>query len=330
MLRFGLRRVGSLVAVVIALSVLVFVVQRMSGADPVRAYVGANASPASVARARRALGLDLPLWHQYVDYVVGLLRGDLGLSLTTKRAVAVEIAQRFPATAELALWTIAFSIVIALAVGALYAVPGRSGRIARFVFLSAASAPSFLVATAGLLLFFSVLDVLPAQGRSSYGPLGPTGFLVLDGLLHGNPLYSWDAVQHVLVPAVSAAIAPGVAIGRVLADGIGSGMRAPFARTARSLGETEPQILVRHAFRFAASPALSLLGVQTGLMLSSLVVVEQIFSWNGLGQYLTAAIGAADLASVAGVSLVLGVAYVVINAVVDVLLAVVDPRLRTL
>ena len=328
MARFALRRVGSLVAVLVALSILVFVIQRMSGSDPVRAYLGTNASSAAVAHERIVLGLNLPLWQQYLAYVGNALHGDLGMSLSTRRLVTTELAARVPATLELALWAVGFAVVIAVLLAGVYAVKGWIGGVVRFVFFSAASAPSFLVATAGLLIFFAQLHLLPAQGRSSFPPLGPTGLDVLDGLIHGQPAYSWDAIQHLLLPALAAGIGPGVALARVLADGLTSGMRTGYARTARSLGEGETAILFRHSLRNAASPALSLLGVQMGMMLSSLVVVEQIFAWNGLGQYLTTAISAGDLGSVAAISLLLGGSYVVINAIVDVLLALVDPRVR--
>lgn len=328
MTRFLLHRAGSLVLVVTALLALVFLVSR-AGGDPVRAYLGGNASQAAVAATRERLGLDQPLPLQFVDYVGRLLTGDLGLSFSTRRPVVEELAVRIPATVELALWAIVFAIVIAIALSGLYTLRGRAAGVVRFILFSAASAPSFLLATGGVLLFFSVLGLLPASGRTSYGPSqGLTGFYVLDGILAGSPAYSWDAILHLLLPALAASIGPGVALARVLADGLLGAMSSPYARTARSLGEGERTILFRHGIRNAATPALSLLGVQVGMMLSSLVVVEQIFSWNGLGQYLTRAISASDVNSIAAVSLILGVFYVVMNAIVDVVLAAVDPRIR--
>lgn len=329
MLQFVLKRTGGLVVVLVALSLLVFLLQGIGGADPVRAYLGANASKEAEAAMRAQLGLDQPILVQYLHYVGRLFTGDLGTSLSTRRPVAQELVQRVPATLELALWAIAFAVVIGLALAGVYSMKGRLSAVLRFVFFAAASAPSFLIGTLGLLILFARLHWVPAMGRSSEGTLGgPTGFYVLDGLLHGDPGYSLDAAWHLLLPALAASLGPGVALARMLADGLTSGMRSSYARTARSLGESERSILRRHSLRNAASPALSLLGVQLGMMLSSLVVVEQIFSWNGLGQYLTNAIGTADIASVAAVSLVMGAFYVVVNAVVDVLLAVVDPRVR--
>jgi peptide/nickel transport system permease protein len=329
MVRFVVSRIGSLLAVLVALSILVFLVSHFGGGDPVHAYLGANASPQAIAQTRARLGLDDPLVVQYWHYLTRLLHGDFGVSLSTKRPVSAELRTRIPATLELAIATVVLTVVIGLALARVYALRGRLAGMIRFVLLSAASAPAFLVATAGVLIFFARLGWLPISGRTSYGASsGLTGMYVLDGLLTDNLAYSLDALEHLILPAFAAAIGPGVALARVLADGLSKSLESGYARTARSLGETEPQVLRRHALRNAASPALSLLGVQLGMMLSSLVVVEQIFSWNGLGQYLVSAINGSDTNSVATISLVLGAVYVVVNTLVDIGLAAIDPRVR--
>jgi len=329
MLRFALRRSGSLLVVLLALTVLVFLISRYGGGDPVRSYLGANASADAVAAMRARLGLDAPVWVQFWDYLTRLARFDFGISLGTRRPVSAELAQRIPATAELALWTIAFSVAIGVLLARVYSLRGRFSGLLRLILFSGASAPSFLLATAGVLIFFGSLGILPVSGRTSYGASsGLTGLYVLDGLLTGNLPYAADAARHLVLPALAAGLGPGVALARVLADGLGTALRSGYARTARSLGESEPAILWRHSLRNAASPALSLLGVQLGMMLSSLVVVEEIFSWNGLGQFLVRAISGADTNTVATISLMLGACYVVLNALVDLALALIDPRIR--
>lgn len=329
MVRFVLTRLTSLVVVLFSLLVLVFAVGRLGGSDPVRGYLGANASGEAVAAARERLGLDQPLPAQFVAYLDRLLHGDLGTSLSTRRPVTGELAQRLPATLELAGWTVLFAVVLGLLLSALCSVGGRWGALARLVLFSAASAPAFLLATGGILVFFVHLHALPVAGRTSYGASrGLTGMYVLDGLLAGSPAYSLDALAHLVLPALAASIGPAVALARMFSTGLTTAVRSPYARTARALGESEGSVLLRHGVRNAASPALSLLGVQLGTLLSSLVVVEQVFSWNGLGQFLTDAIAAADVNAVAAISLVLGTCYVVVNTLVDVALAVVDPRVR--
>ncbi|SDS75024.1 ABC transporter permease [Actinoplanes derwentensis] len=329
MLRFAVRRTVALFFVLLVLVVLVFLISRYGGGDPVRGYLGANASAAAVAQARVDLGLDRPVWAQFADYLGRLVRGDFGISLSSKRPVADDLSSRIPATAELAIWTVFVTVLLGVLLARVSSMRGRFAGVLRFVLFSGASAPSFLLATGGILLFFVHLRILPVAGRTAYGPSeGLSGMYVLDGLLTGNLAYAGDAVLHLLLPAVAAGLGPGLALARVLADGLTSSLRSGYARTARSLGETESKVLWRHSLRNAASPALSLLGVQLGMMLSSLVVVEQIFSWNGLGQYLVRAISGADTNVVATVSLILGACYVVLNALVDLALAAVDPRVR--
>lgn len=328
-MRFTMVRIASLVPVLLTLSVLVFLVSHFGGGDPAHAYLGANASHEAIEAVRSRLGLDDPLPLQYWDYVSGLFRGDFGQSLSTRRSVAAELSTRAPATLELAVMTVLLAILIGIGLARAYTLAGRGAGILRFVLFSAASAPAFLVATAGVVILAVQLHVLPVSGRTSFGASeGLTGMYVLDGLLTGNLSYSLDALKHLALPALAGSLAPGVALARVLADGLSTSMTSKHAQTARSLGASESQVLRRHALRNAASPALSLLGVQIGMMLSSLVVVEQIFSWNGLGQYLVQAINTADTTTVATISLLLGTAYVVLNTAVDLGLAALDPRAR--
>ncbi|MFV0286291.1 MAG: ABC transporter permease [Demequina sp.] len=330
MLSFVAKRLGSLVVVLFCLTLLVFTLGKVADSDPVRTYVGVNASAEAVAQAREELGLDDPVIAQYGSFVSGAVQGDFGVSLSSKRPISDELSTRLPATLELAGWALALTVVIGVSLASVYSRPGKFGAFMRFVFFSAASAPSFLIAMLSVLVFYKWLGgALPAAGRSSYGPYEDgTGVYVLDGILHGSPTYTWDAIEHLILPAFAAAVGSGVALARVLADGITSSLKSPWARTARALGEREGTILRRHALRNASSPALSLLAVQAGFMVSSLVVIEQVFSWNGLGSYLSSAIGVGDFPAIAAVCLILGTVYVLLNALVDVVLAAVDPRVR--
>ncbi|WP_084078812.1 ABC transporter permease [Demequina sp. NBRC 110057] len=329
MLSFTLRRLASVVGVVLFLALAVFALGKVGNADPVRTYIGANASAEQVEQARAELGLDDPLLTQFWNFLTGAVQGDLGISLSTKHAIADDLSTRLPATLELAGWALGFAVILAVVLAAVAALGGKVAAVLRFVFFSAASAPAFLVAMLGVLVFYQAWGLLPASGRTSYGVYDDsTGFYVIDGLLHASPLYAADAIGHLILPAVAAGLAPGVALARVLSDGLGASMSSPFARTARAMGESETTILRRHGLRNASSPALSMLAVQAGLMVSSLVVVEQVFAWNGLGTYLANAIAAGDFNAIAAVSLILGVVYVVLNALVEVALAAVDPRVR--
>jgi peptide/nickel transport system permease protein len=326
-IRFLTRRAGAAVVLLLILSAIVFVLQEISPGDPVRASLGANASPAAVAAERSRLGLDDPLPVRYLRFVGDAVRGDLGTSLRTHRPVMEDLKDFLPATAELV--GLAFLFAIALAI--LFAFSGAlrwpGGGAFRALLLIGATAPPFLLGIGGIILFYSQLGWLPASGR---GPddAGPTGLILLDSLLHGNLGDANDALKHLVLPAAVLAIAPAIAIGRIFRASIETTVRADHVRTARSKGLTEKDVLARHVVRNALNPALSMAGLQLGFIFAGVVVVEQVFSWAGIGNYLASSIQVSDFPAIAGVTLVLGAVYIASNAVVDILQAVVDPRIE--
>ncbi|MCS6561249.1 ABC transporter permease [Curtobacterium flaccumfaciens] len=329
MTAFVLRRTGSMLGVLVALTIVLFSLQELSGVDPARAYVGANASAGAVDRARASLGLDQPAPIRYLAYLGGLLHGDLQNSLRTRTPVAEGIATAFPATLELAMWTLAIALLLGAAFAFLTVTRWRGAGVVRIVLLSGAAAPTFLLASVGLLFLYGKLGLVPANGRSSFteSSPGPTGLLVVDAVLAGRVDVAGDAVWHLLLPAACAAVSPAVAIGRVLVDGLRTNLVADHARTARSAGMRESAVLLRHALRNALGPTLSMIGLQAGMLLGGLVVVEKIVGWPGLGSYLDRSVQSSDFPGIAGVALLLGVSFVVLNTVVDLLQVVVDRRL---
>ena len=327
MLAFLTRRLSAAVLILLILSLVIFVLQHVSPGDPARAYVGANASPATVAAERDRLGLNDPFFTQYFHYLGGLFTGDLGRSLRTRQPVIADLATYLPATAELVLT----AFVIALILAALYALSGAlrwpGASIGRGALLLLATAPPFLLALVGIIVFFGQLGWLPARGVGNFEDPGPTGMQALDTLLHGQTDAFVDALQHLALPAVVLSIAPAVAIGRVLRSSLQGVLHVDYVRTARSKGLTEREVVRHHVLRNAIGPALSMAGLQLGVMFAGVVVVEQIFSWPGIGNYLAASIPVSDFPAIAGVTLVLGAIYVLSNVVVDLLQAVADPRI---
>lgn len=329
-LRLLAGRVGSALVIVVLLAATVFALQQISPLDPVKASLGPGASVAAVEQRRAALGLDDPVPQQFVRYLGGLGTGDLGTSFRTRRPVAEDLRTFVPATVELA----TAALVLALVLGVLFAIsavlrwPG--GVVFRGVLLAGASAPAFLLGIGAILLFYKQLGWLPATGRIGLpgAPTGPTGLLALDGLLAGRLDVVVDAWRHLLLPALAIGFGPAVAIGRVLRSSLVAEESSDYARTARAKGLDETAVLRRHVLRNALGPALSMTGLQVGLMFSGVLVVEQIFSWPGIGQYMAQGIPVADFPAIAGVTLLLGVGYIVINTVVDLLQAVADPRIQ--
>jgi peptide/nickel transport system permease protein len=328
--KFVLTRVASMIAVVLVLAFVMFVLQRVTPVDPVRAKLGSNASKQAVAAERKRLGYDDPLPVQYVDYLGDLLHGNLQESLRTRRPVMDDISQYLPATAELALFGLLFAVAMGTVLGLASAARFRGSGVLRVVMIGGASAPVFLLALLGLIFFYRDLHWLPATGRTSFSnaPTGPTGFLTIDGLLHARLDVTWDAFQHLIMPAFCIAIGPAVSIGRVLRGSLIGNLRSDYVRTARAKGLRERTVLLRHALRNSIGPALSMTGLQVGLMFAGVVVVETIFAWGGLGQYVVQSIPRADFPAIAGVTLLIGVAYVVINSIIDILQSLADPRIR--
>ncbi len=330
MTKFVLTRVASMIAVVLVLAFVMFVLQRVTPVDPVRAKLGSNASKQAVAAERKRLGYDDPLPVQYVNYLGDLLHGNLQESLRTRRPVMDDITQYLPATAELALFGLVFAVAMGTVLGLASAARFRGSGVLRVVMIGGASAPVFLLALLGLIFFYRDLGWLPATGRTSFSnaPTGPTGFLTIDGLLHARLDVTWDAFQHLIMPAFCIAIGPAVSIGRVLRGRLIGNLRSDYVRSARAKGLRERTVLLRHALRNSIGPALSMTGLQVGLMFAGVVVVETIFAWGGLGQYVVQSIPRADFPAIAGVTLLIGVAYVVINSIIDILQSLADPRIR--
>jgi len=328
---YVLRRIGATLIVLLALTGVMFLLQEVSPYDPVRLAVGPEASPAVVAAARQRLGYDDPIVVQYVHYVEHAVTGNLGTSLNTGDPVTSGIASALPASLELMLVAILIATPLALLIGFASAARWRGATIIRVSSIVFASAPAFVLSVLFVLLFYSRLHWLPAGGRTSSftAPTGPTGLLTIDGLLAGEPAVSWDAIQHLILPAVALALLPAVAVGRVLRGALLTNVRSEHARAARARGLTETAIVRRHCMRNSAGPTLAMAGLQLGAIFASLVVVETVFAWPGLGNYLSQAIPKGDFPAIIGVTLLLGVMYVVVNTVVDILQAIADPRIRS-
>jgi peptide/nickel transport system permease protein len=325
------RRVVALVAVLFGLAVIVFALQALIPADPARAIVGASASPAVVEAKAHELGYDRPLPAQFTAFMGRMAQGDLQESLRTRNPVADDLWSFAPATLELAMVSALLAAVLGVGLGLLLTSGLRSAKAARLLLIGGASVPSFLVALLAILLFYSALGILPSSGRVDSNFIiedGPTRFLLLDSLLHAQPNVFFDAIKHLIMPAFTLALVPALAIARTLDSSLTAVMREDYVRTARSKGLQERTVVLRHALRNAAGPALTMGGLQFGLLLGGIVVVEQIFAWPGLGNYLSQSIGYSDFPAITGVTILLGTAYVIVNFLVDLAQAWADPRIR--
>lgn len=332
MLRLVLSRVAGMVLVIWLLVTLVFLLGTVVPGDPARAYAGPGATAETLAAKRVELGLDRPFLERYVEHLGKLATFDLSESVTTRNPVREDLADRVPATLELVVVAALLSVLMGGLVGAATSRARRGSAAIRVLLSAGASIPGFTLGLLLLLLFYGQLDLLPAGGRLApeNGQFdGATGFLLLDGLLAGKPAITFDAAWHLILPAFCLALTPALLTARVFRSSIQSTMRADHVRTVRASGMPESRIFRRHVVRNSLNAPLTILGLTFGVMLGSTAVIELIFGWPGLGLYVSQAVSQSDIPAIAGVTLVVGLAFVLANAIIDIAQTIADPRLRT-
>ena len=326
--RFFLRRSAGLIAVLVVMSLIVFVLQSIIPADPARALAGPNAPEEVVEAIRDRLGLNDPVLVQYGDYVRRVLQGDLGTSVRTRQPVAADIVTFAPASLELMLVALALGVGLGTGVAILQHLV-RGAAVARVVLLALGSVPIFLAALLLVWLFWFQLDWLPGGARIGIRRFaGPTGFMLLDGILLGRGDVIGSALRHLALPALTLAIPIAVAMARSITSSLETTMQQPYIRMVRGKGLTEGRILWRHALRNSAAAPLAMVGLQVGLLFADLLIVERIFAWPGLGLYTVQAFASSDLPAVLGVSLVFGAFFIAVNILIDLAQAGLDPRIR--
>ncbi|PYM94741.1 MAG: peptide ABC transporter permease [Candidatus Rokuibacteriota bacterium] len=332
MRRYAIRRSLTIVPVLLGVSVLVFSFIHLIPGDPALTMLGERATPEKVAEVRARLGLDRPIWQQYVLYMGKVLHGDLGVSIVRGDPVATDLLRRFPATVELAVSAIAVAIAVGIPIGVASAVWRNSllDSLARLGALTGVSMPIFWL---GLVLawFFGVqLRVLPTGFRLGSGTalVSWTNFVLLDAALQGDWAALVDALRHLILPALALATIPLAIIARMTRASMLEVLSREYVRTAEAKGLSRGAVIMRHALRNALLPVLTVIGLQVGHLLAGAILTETIFSWPGIGLWVYESIESRDYAIVQGVTLFIAVIVVGVNLLTDVLYAVVDPRIR--
>jgi peptide/nickel transport system permease protein len=319
--------------VALAATTIIFAIGHLVPGDPVQAQLGerAAADPALVAAFRARWGLDKSVLEQYFIFLQGLTRGDLGLSIATRRPVLDDLLQYIPATFELATFAALITVVVGIPLGVLAAVRRDTwiDHAARALSLVGVSAPTFWLAFIALALFYGGLRIAPSPGRLDAIALAPphvTGMYLVDSLLAGDLATFGSSLAHILLPAsVLAASSLGI-ITRTTRASMLETLGQDYIRTARAKGLRETTIIVRHALRNALIPVVTLGGLTYAQLLTGAVMTETIFSWPGLGRYTFEATLALDVPAITGVTLVVSLIYLLINLIVDISYAVLDPR----
>jgi peptide/nickel transport system permease protein len=330
--RYAIRRGLTIVPVLLGVSVLVFSFIHLIPGDPALTMLGERATPEKVAEVRVRLGLDRPIWQQYLLYIGKALQGDLGVSIIRGDPVASDLLRRFPATVELAIAAIVVAVAVGIPVGVASAVRRNSllDSLARLGALTGVSMPIFWL---GLVLawFFGVqLRVLPTGFRLSSGTafVPWTNFVILDALLQGDWATLSDAIRHLILPALALATIPLAVIARMTRASMLEVLSREYIRTAEAKGLSPRVVILRHALRNALLPVLTVVGLQVGRLLAGAILTETIFSWPGIGLWVYESIESRDYAIVQGVSLFIAVIVVGVNLLTDVLYAAVDPRIK--
>jgi peptide/nickel transport system permease protein len=316
----------------LGVSLVVFFMVRAIPGDPAQILLGQTATPEAVRETRTRLGLDEPIIVQYLLFLRDAATGDLGDSIVTGQPVTTTLIEKFPATLELALAALLFAVVIGVPIGVIAAVRQYSllDRITSVIALTGVSMPIFWLAMVFVVIFTVNLEWLPFPGRvgNEVSFTSYTGIYTLDTLITFNLPAFWDVLKHLILPAVALGTIPMAVVTRMTRSSMLEVMNEDYVRTARAKGVVPWRVVFRHALRNAMLPTVTVIGLQFGLLMGGAILTETIFTWNGIGQWALQSINGRDYAGIQGVVLYGAVFFVLINLLVDVLYAVLDPRVR--
>lgn len=316
----------------LGVSIVVFFMVRAIPGDPAQLLLGQQATQEQVQQVRENMGLEQPVIVQYGIFLADALRGDLGDSIVTGRPVTTELLARFPATLELTSFAMLVAVLVGVPVGVISAVRQYSllDKVTSVLALTGISMPIFWLAMILIVIFFVNLGWLPFPGRLStgYAVTSITGLVLVDSLLTLNFPAFWDGLKHLILPALALGTIPMAVIMRMTRSSMLEVMGEDYVRTARAKGVVPWRVVFKHALRNAMLPTVTVIGLQAGLLMGGAVITETIFSWPGVGQIAYDSVNRRDYAMIQGVVLYGATLFVLVNLLVDILYAVLDPRVR--
>ncbi|HEY8707896.1 MAG TPA: ABC transporter permease [Burkholderiaceae bacterium] len=334
MLKFIVRRLLLLIPILLGLTLLLFIFIHLLPGDPALAILGERATPQNYALVRAALGLDQPLYQQYLSYMWGVLHLDLGHSFITNRNVVSDFLQRFPATLELSIAAMIFAVGAGIPLG-MWSAKRRGtwmdglGTVGSLIGISI---PIFFLGLMLKYVFAIQLHILPDSGRLDLATYGwiprVTNFLLIDTLLAGSLGGFWSAVRHLILPALALGTIPLAIIMRITRASVVEVLNEDYVRTARAKGLPGRIVDGRHILRNALLPVVTVIGLQTGLLFGGAILTETIFAWGGVGRWLYDAMTTRDYQVIQSGVLMLALIFVLVNLVVDVSYALLNPRIR--
>lgn len=330
--KYIIKRLLMLIPVLIGVSIIVFVIMRVFSPDPAPIVLGQHATQQAVDVWREANGLNKPLYLQYFDFIKGVFTGNLGTSYYTKVPVLKEIMARFPATIELAISSIIFASLLGILIGTISAVKKNSifDSAGMVTALIGVSMPIFWLGIILIIIFSGTLHWLPSGGRIDplLKPAAVTGFYLIDSLVAGNWKAFGNTLYHLILPTVALGMYSMAIIARITRSSMLDTLGQDYIRTARAKGIAEGRVIRGHALRNALIPIVTVIGLQLGSLLGGAVLTETVFSWPGIGAYTVNCILKSDFPVVQGVVMLVAITFVLINLVVDVIYAFLDPRIK--
>lgn len=332
MVKYTVKRILQLIPVLLGVSIVVFLIMRVFSPDPAPVVLGQHATQEAMDAWRTQQGLDQPLLVQYLNFLLGALTGNFGNSYYTNKPVIDEIMARFPATVELAICAIIFAAVVGVVLGTVAAVKkGKAvDHVSMFIALVGVSMPIFWLGILFIILFSGVLGVLPSGGRIDpmLMPVGGTGLYVIDTLFSGDTEALADAAKHLILPALALGMYSMAIITRMTRSSMLETLDQDYIRTARAKGLSGGKVVRHHALRNAMIPVTTVIGLQFGSLLGGAVLTETVFAWPGVGAYTVECIQKSDFPEVQAMVLIIATVYVIINLVVDLIYAALDPRIK--
>lgn len=313
--RYISKRILSAIPVIFGLTIIVFFIMALIPGDPATAILGSYATPENVAKVNQQLGLDKPVWQQYLIWISNLFHGDFGRSYSLNRPVLDEVLERFSATLVLAGTALVLCSILGLLAGIISAVKqyGWQDKLITFIVLIGISTPAFWLGLLLILLFSVQLRWLPVSGMFA---------------IYGGGDFA-DLFRHMILPAATLAFVATGVIARLTRGAMLEVLRQDFIRTARAKGVSENKVVIKHAFKAALVSVIPVIGIQAGFVIGGAVYVETVFQWPGIGRMLVTAISTRDLLLVQGGVLIVASSYVLFNLVADVIQNLVDPRIAS-
>jgi peptide/nickel transport system permease protein len=328
-----ITRIAWVVPVIIGVTIMTFIISHLVPADPVSFLLGEKARPEQIEQFRHQLGLDQPLPIQYINYLIGLLKGDLGYSMQSRRAVIKDLIFYLPATLELTLAAMILLTVFSIPLGLISAVYQDSliDHSLRVVSMIGVSMPPFWLGLLLQILFYSVLKILPVSNRIGDMLILPphiTGLLTIDSLLTGKWNVFWDAVKHLILPSVTLCFAALAVVTRQVRSATLEVLRQPYVTAARAKGLRYKTVILRHVLKNSLIPVITVLALQTGYLLGGAVLTEVVFAWPGMGSWALRSVLSVDYQPIMSIALVVAIGYTLVNLIADILYMFVDPRIR--